>query len=90
MVITLAKDRMVTHILFDLCLFKHFSPVANFSDQSLVIYISLLFGHPTNLHNRFKFFLSRTHLDICLLHINHSMQIKSLFAEKKSRENAGE
>ena len=59
------------------------SLVANFSDQSLVIYISLLFGHPTNLHNRFKFFLSRTHLDICLLHIKHSMQIKSLFAEKK-------
>ena len=29
------KDRMVTHILFDLCLFKHFSPVANFGDQSL-------------------------------------------------------
>ena len=30
------KDRMATHILFDLCLFKHFSPVANFGDQSLV------------------------------------------------------
>ena len=29
------KDRMVTHILFDLCLFKHFSPVANFGNQSL-------------------------------------------------------
>ena len=29
------KDRMVTHILFDRCLFKHFSPVANFGDQSL-------------------------------------------------------
>ena len=29
------KDRMVTHIFFDLCLFKHFSPVANFGDQSL-------------------------------------------------------
>ena len=29
------KDRMVTHILFDLCLFKHFSPVANFGYQSL-------------------------------------------------------
>ena len=28
-------DRMVTHILFDLCLFKHFSPVANFGYQSL-------------------------------------------------------
>ena len=31
------KDRMVTHILFDLCLFKHFSPVANFGYQSLPI-----------------------------------------------------
>ena len=29
------KNRLVTHILFDLCLFKHFSPVANFSYQSL-------------------------------------------------------
>ena len=27
---------MVTHIFFDLCLFKHFSPVANFGYQSLV------------------------------------------------------
>ena len=26
---------MVTHILFDLCLLKHFSPVANFGDQSV-------------------------------------------------------
>ena len=26
---------MVTHILFDLCLFKHFSPVANFGYQSV-------------------------------------------------------
>ena len=29
------KDGMVTHMLFDLCFFKHFSPVANFGDQSL-------------------------------------------------------
>ena len=29
------NNRMVTHILFDLCLFKHFSPVANFGYQSL-------------------------------------------------------
>ena len=29
------KIRLVTHILFDLCLFKHFSPVANFGNQSL-------------------------------------------------------
>ena len=29
------KDRMVTNILFDLCLFKHLSPVSNFGDQSL-------------------------------------------------------
>ena len=28
---------MVTHILFDLCLFKHFSPVPNFGNQSLKI-----------------------------------------------------
>ena len=33
------KDRMVTHILFYLCLFKHFSPVANFGYQSLTIII---------------------------------------------------
>ena len=31
------KDRMVTQILFDLCLFKHFSPVANLGDQSLFV-----------------------------------------------------
>ena len=35
---------MVTHILFDLCLFKHFSPVANFGYQSIVAG-SLLFKH---------------------------------------------
>ena len=29
------KDIFVTHILFDLCLLKHFSPVANFGYQSL-------------------------------------------------------
>ena len=33
------KDRMVTHILFDLCLFTHFSPVANFGYQSLGAHI---------------------------------------------------
>ena len=30
---------MVTHIFFDLCLSKHFRPVANFSDQSLCNYL---------------------------------------------------
>ena len=35
------KDRMVTHILFDLCLFKNFSPVKNFSNQSLGIISSI-------------------------------------------------
>ena len=30
-----AVNRMVTHILFNLCLFEHFSPVANFGNQSL-------------------------------------------------------
>ena len=29
------RDRMVTHIFLDLCLIKHFSPVANFGNQSL-------------------------------------------------------
>ena len=29
------KNRLATHILFDLCLFEHFSPVANFEQQSL-------------------------------------------------------
>ena len=29
------NNRMVTHMLFDLCLSKHFSPVADFGDQSL-------------------------------------------------------
>jgi hypothetical protein len=29
------KDRVVTYILFYLCLFKHFSPVTSFGDQSL-------------------------------------------------------
>ena len=40
----LTKDRMVTHILFDLFLFKHFSPVANFEQQSLVSPISNFFN----------------------------------------------
>ena len=35
------KDRMVTHILFDLCLFKNFSPVRNFSNQTLGIISSI-------------------------------------------------
>ena len=30
------KYRMVTHMLFDLCLFKHFSPLASFGYQSLI------------------------------------------------------
>ena len=29
------KDRLVTYILFDLCLFQHFSPVANFGWSSV-------------------------------------------------------
>ena len=62
-------DRMVTHILFDLCLFKHFSPVANFSDQSLKIQEQLQKGfgrivrlrskRPTNIFGRqFKMVLT--------------------------------
>ena len=31
------KDRMVTHILFDICQFKHLSPVANFGYQSIIL-----------------------------------------------------
>ena len=31
------KDSLVTFILFELCLFKHFSPVANFGYQSLYL-----------------------------------------------------
>ena len=34
------KDSLVTHMLFDLCLFQHFSPVANFGYQSLYVNIS--------------------------------------------------
>ena len=29
-------NRLVTRILFDLCLFEHFSPVANFEQQSII------------------------------------------------------
>ena len=29
------KNRLVTHMFFDRCLFKHFSPVANFEQQSI-------------------------------------------------------
>ena len=29
------KNRLDTQILFDLCLFEHFSPVANFAQQSI-------------------------------------------------------
>ena len=32
------KDSSVTHIFFDLCLFQHFSPVANFGNQSLLLW----------------------------------------------------
>ena len=31
------KNSLVTLILFDLCLFEHFSPVANFAQQSIQI-----------------------------------------------------
>ena len=30
------NNSLVTHIFFDLCLLKHFSPVANFGQQSIV------------------------------------------------------
>ena len=40
------KERMVTHILFDLCLFKHLSPVANFGDQSL--YLAVAYAYQTD------------------------------------------
>ena len=29
------KNRLITHIPFDQCLFEHFSPVANFEQQSI-------------------------------------------------------
>ena len=32
------KDRLVTHIIIDLYIFKHFSPVANFGYQSLYLH----------------------------------------------------
>ena len=31
------KNSLVTHIFFDLCLFQHFSPVANFAQQSIAV-----------------------------------------------------
>ena len=31
------KNRLVTHILFDLCVFEHFSPDANFEQQSIAV-----------------------------------------------------
>ena len=34
------KDKMVTHICFDLCLFNHFRPVANFGNQSILVHFS--------------------------------------------------
>ena len=36
------KNRLDTQILFDLCLFEHFSPVANFAQQSIIRYLSKL------------------------------------------------
>ena len=30
------KNRLVKNILFDVCLFEHFSPVANFEQQSIL------------------------------------------------------
>ena len=44
------KDRMVTHIFFDLCLFKHSRPVANFGNQSIFSIILVASEH----QNRFR------------------------------------
>ena len=52
------KNRLVTHILFDLCLFKHFSPVSNFGQQSLhtfdVSFTDLHFVHISDLDYKFS------------------------------------
>ena len=34
------KNSLITHIFFDQCLFKHFSPVANFGQQALKLKLS--------------------------------------------------
>ena len=40
------KNRLDTQILFDLCLFEHFSPVANFAQQSIGNIVSLIIFYP--------------------------------------------
>ena len=52
------KDRIVTHIHFDLCPFKHFSPVVNFGYQSL-------FGSKVHRNYSYIFFSDSAH--DCLL-----------------------
>ena len=54
------KDRMVTHILFDLCLFKHVSPVANFDDQSLIY--RLIIFHSMGEERKETTILNITHI----------------------------
>ena len=39
------KNSLVTLILFDLCLFEHFSPVANFAQQSIIVIFYYLSGY---------------------------------------------
>ena len=51
---------MVTHILFDLCLFKHFSPVANFDDQSLIY--RLIIFHSMGEERKETTILNITHI----------------------------
>ena len=51
---------MVTYILFDLCLFKHFSPVANFDDQSLIYH--LIIFHSMGEERKETTILNITHI----------------------------
>ena len=38
------KNRLDTQILFDLCVFEHFSPVANFAQQSILFTVVSING----------------------------------------------
>ena len=64
------KNRMVTSILFDLCLHKHFIPVANFGYQSL-------YGHADFQHSNFYHSILG-HLIQGRVNIRHCIQLDDI------------
>ena len=82
------KNRLVTHILFDLCLYEHFSPVANFEQQSMLkllidkIFIERLglnqtrFSNTPNTCTAFFFFWTQKQCTLDLVYCEALLYIK--------------